>query len=619
VMIGDWDRHRDQWRWVRFDDGLPRKWQPVPLDRDQAFAKYDGLLLGLARQSGASQLTNFGSGYPGMVGATWNGRELDRRFLVGLELPVWDSVARALAAMLDDSVIAEAVRALPPQHYALVGATLAQWLRQRRDHLPEAARHYYLMLAGEVDVHATDGADVASLTRLPKGMVNLALRVAGDSAPYLERRFDPGETRELRLFLGDGADTAVVRGSGGGITLRVLGGPGADRLVDSARGGPVHFYDDPAGPRRTAGYSTGVDRRPYTPPRGRDSTALPPRDWGTRQQILLWGSAGPDIGLFLGGGFAFSRYGFRKTPFSVRHRVRVGFATGPSAFRLDYHGDFHRENSGVVGQLLMRASGIEVIRFHGFGNETSAPGSDEFYRVTQQQYSVAPSLVVPLASRLTLTVGPELKYVSTDQRNGRFLATINPYGTGHFGELGARASLGFDTRDHVLAPSRGVSLEAGGAIHPAWWDVGETFGEVWGVATAAVSFPAPLDPTLAFRAGGRKLWGTYPFFEAAFIGDRSTVRLGREDRYAGDASAYGSAELRLRLTRMTLVVPTDLGVFGLADAGRVFLAGESSDTWHTAFGGGVWLGFLSRANTVSAAIAASKERTRLYVQAGFGF
>jgi hypothetical protein len=51
----------------------------------------------------------------------------------------------------------------------------------------------------------------------------------------------------------------------------------------------------------------------------------------------------------------------------------------------------------------------------------------------------------------------------------------------------------------------------------------------------------------------------------------------------------------------------------------VFLAGESSDTWHTAFGGGVWLGFLGRANTVSAALASSRERTRLYLQAGFGF
>jgi hemolysin activation/secretion protein len=149
--------------------------------------------------------------------------------------------------------------------------------------------------------------------------------------------------------------------------------------------------------------------------------------------------------------------------------------------------------------------------------------------------------------------------------------------------------------------------------------VSETFGDLHGEGTLFLSAALPLNPTLSFRAGGRKLWGDYPYFEAAFIGDRGTVRLSRENRYAGDAAAYGSTELRLSLFRMTLLVPTDVGVFGLADAGRVFLEGESSNTWHTAFGGGLWLGFLGPAHTVSVAVAASEERTGVYVQGGFGF
>ena len=136
---------------------------------------------------------------------------------------------------------------------------------------------------------------------------------------------------------------------------------------------------------------------------------------------------------------------------------------------------------------------------------------------------------------------------------------------------------------------------------------------------AYLSPKMPMHPTLSFRVGGRKLWGDFPFFEAAFIGDRGTVRLGRENRYAGDASAYGSSELRFSLFRANIVVPTDVGIFGLADAGRVWLDGENSDKWHSAFGGGLWLGFLSQAGAVSAAVAASEERTRVYVQAGFGF
>jgi hypothetical protein len=618
ILIGDWDRHRDQWRWIRFGDGVPRSWQPVPLDRDQAFAKYDGLLLGIARQV-APQLTNYGPGYPGMVGATWNGRDLDRRFLVGLDRPAWDSVARSLRAALSDSVIREAVRALPAEHYTIIGVILNDWLRLRRNELPEAAREFYRLLAGQVDVHATSGADLASITRIRDGAVQLTLRASGDTSPYLERRFDPRETHDVRLFLGAGADTAVLRGDGDRITVRMLGGAGADLLVDSAAGGSNHFYDDPSAPARTAGSPHRVDRKPFILPADRRPRGPPPRDWGTRWQTNIWASAGPDIGLFLGGGETHTTYGFRKIPFASRHHVRAGFATGPGAFRAEYRGQFQGENSATQLEVLLRGSGIEVIRFHGFGNETKATGTDEFYRVTQQQYLIAPALNLRLDRRVTLTVGPELKYVHTDKRPSRFLATINPYGDGGFGELGAQVRLQFDSRNRRTAATRGATLELGSAVHPAWWDVRETFAEAYGEATAFLSWRGPLDPTLSFRVGGRKLWGDYPFFEAAFIGDRKTVRLGRENRFAGDASAYGSSELRLALMRATLVVPTDVGVFGLADAGRVFLAGESSTRWHTAFGGGIWLGFLSRANTVSVAAAASDERTRIYVQAGFGF
>ena len=92
-----------------------------------------------------------------------------------------------------------------------------------------------------------------------------------------------------------------------------------------------------------------------------------------------------------------------------------------------------------------------------------------------------------------------------------------------------------------------------------------------------------------------------------------------EHRFAGDAAVYGNAELRLRLARIFVLLPEELGVFGLVDAGRVYLAGETSDRWHAAVGGGVWVAFLSRTNTLSVAAAHSVEGTRAYVRAGFGF
>jgi hypothetical protein len=620
VLMGDWDRHRGQWFWARFGDGSPRVWRPIPLDRDQAFVKYDGFLLSVARQS-APQLTNFSRDFPGPMGAAWNGRDLDRRYLVGLDRPVWDSVAQALRTALSDGVIDSAVAALPPPHDSMVGPWLAAALRARRDRLPEMAGRYYRLLAGEVDVHGTEEAEVATLTRDTdaSAILTLALLEPAGSEPYLVRRFRPQDTREIRLFLHGGRDTAIARGAGGSITLRIVAEGEQDALVDSTTGGRKRFYNPDAPSAHTAGRGSGIDRRPWAPPRNPNPRALPPRDWGSRTQWSLWGAGGPDIGLFLGAGRTLTTYGFRKLPFASRHRLRAGFATGPGSYRAEYLGEFHRENSGVAGGLLLRASGIDVIRFHGFGNETQATGSDEFYRVTQDHFTVAPSLLMPVVDGLTFTVGPTLTYVSTDRRPGRFLATLNPYGVGNFGELGARAALRFDSRNRRVAASRGARLELAGAVHPAWWDVQEAFGEVSGEANVFLSARLPLEPTLALRAGGRRLWGTYPYFEAAFIGGPQTVRLGRENRFAGDASAFGTAELRFRLGRMNILVPADVGIFGLADAGRVWLDGESSDIWHEALGGGIWLGFLGPANTISVALAASDERTRVYVQAGFGF
>jgi hypothetical protein len=620
LLIGDWDRHAGQWSWARFGDAVPRSWVPIPLDRDQAFAKYDGVLLYFARQT-APQLTNFGPGYPYLAGATWNGRDLDRRLLVELDWPVWESTVIKLQSALTDAVIDDAVRALPPEHYAQKGASLAAALRARRDHLLEAARGYYNLLAKQVDVHGTDAADEANLTREPDGAVELTLSRggAGTNDPYFRRRFDPGTTREVRVFLDGGDDRAVVRGQRNGPLLRILGGAGQDRLVDSTGKGRDRFYDDPQAPARTLGLANKVDRRPYTAPR-KHPNAVPERDWGKRWMASTSLSVGPDIGVLVGGIQMLTVYGFRKDPYAARHQFAGAFATGPKSYRLEYRGDFRRENSADHADILARASGIDVISFSGFGNENPAPGNNEFYRVTQDAFGLQPSLVFSLGRGATVRFGPILKYVATDERPGRFLASLgNLYGTGNFGEVGGALTLRYDSRDRPALARKGILLELGGSAYPPIWDVDSTFGEVHAEAVTYLSARAPLEPTLAFRVGGRKLWGRYPYFEAAFIGGASTVRLGRVNRYAGDASAYGSTELRLSLARVKLVLPADFGVFGLADVGRVFLAGESSDTWHAAGGGGVWLSYLERAFTLSLAIAKSEERTGVYAQAGFGF
>ena len=66
VLIGDWDRHRDQWRWARFDSGKVHVWRPIPSDRDQRSRALTACSCGwrerISRSSSASTRTTRTSG-----------------------------------------------------------------------------------------------------------------------------------------------------------------------------------------------------------------------------------------------------------------------------------------------------------------------------------------------------------------------------------------------------------------------------------------------------------------------------------------------------------------------------------------------------------------------------
>src|ERR1700694_5577761 len=45
MFLGDWGRRDEQWRWARLDSNGHIFYRPIPRDRDQAYARFDGLLM----------------------------------------------------------------------------------------------------------------------------------------------------------------------------------------------------------------------------------------------------------------------------------------------------------------------------------------------------------------------------------------------------------------------------------------------------------------------------------------------------------------------------------------------------------------------------------------------
>lgn len=644
-VIADVDRHHGNWKWARFGESETPRWVPIPRDRDHAFHNYDGFLARIASRF-APNLMTFEGRYPSIKALSGNSREVDERLLAGLEKPVWDSVAAALVSRITDAVIDSAVRRVPPE-YRHTAPAFAAKIKQRRAGLPAIATEFYRTLARVVDVHATDAADRATITYHDGGLVDVHLETrsrevlsvgrasssrrstngAGSpsvvAAPYFRRRFDARETAEVRVYLHDGDDEAVVRGSApSGVRVRIIGGNGTNQLADSSRGSRLaRLYDVGRvmgisyGP--DSGRDTLFDRRPWV----KDTGAYEPpnRDYGSRRTPTADLAGGSGLGFVPQLGMTWTRYGFRKYPYASEVELTAAYSTSVGGYRVTLTGDRRLENSRLHYMGLARMSDFEVINWYGYGNNTGGEPEDAF-EVRQRQWILHPTVAFALGRRDSdITLGPVVQYASTDSVANRFIAAERPYGFGDFGQVGVRLGLRYDTRDNEDYATRGFLLDANGATYPAVWDAKSAYSSVGGFATAFVPLAAiPRNPVLAFRGGGRKIYGDAPFFDAAFIGGRGTVRGMDAQRYAGDASLYGTTELRVPLGTWRTILPIDIGVMSFVDVGRVWVDGSSPRGWHSVAGGGLWFGILDQATGGSITFTNSSEK-RVLIGTGLRF
>ncbi|NOR13174.1 MAG: BamA/TamA family outer membrane protein [Candidatus Aminicenantes bacterium] len=620
LVIGDWDRHRGQWRWANVGEGNPPAWMPIPEDRDQAFAIYDGALFGTVRIM-APQLTKFGPKYNTILGMTWNGQTVDRELLTGLDKSDWDTVVRSVQTRLDDSVIDEAFHQLPPSHYEIAAEDTADIMKIRRDKLPEVADKYYRHLAGEVDIRATDASEIVEVVRHDDGRLELSIFTIQDGeklpTPYYHRIFDPEDTDDVRLFLNGGDDRVLISGNGPDeVNLRIISEAGQNEVTDSSKEGGTRIYDS----RKQGGVTAPgvkVNQKHYTPPEP-VMFQPPPRDWGNR---TLWTSVldiSGDTGLLLGVGVSKERYGFRRNPFTHRWSSSLAFATKVQRFRFSAGYDVTRENSKVRGSVEFLLSGIESLNFYGYGNETSRPEDEDLAAVFRRTISLKPNIKFSLAPHWTLQVGTFLEYSETQDDPDHIAGILDPYGSGDFWQVGFLTELVYDTLDSHAWPKLGTLLRIKGDYYPQWLDIEEgDYGSLEGLLGGV--YPLSEKFVLAALIGGRKVWGHYPYFQAAYVGGSRVLRGFDSERFAGDSSLYANLELRVPISRFFLVLPGEFGIYGFVDTGRVFLEGESSKKWHTGYGVGLWVAPVIRQFTMSLAIAGSDEGPRVYFRFGFGF
>jgi hypothetical protein len=661
-IIGDTDRTIDQYRFARFPDPGDESryvWRPIPRDRDRAFMHPDGVVARLARAVVYPKLVAFGPRHSSINANTFSSHAVDRRLLTGVEREVFAEQAAFVKATLTDSAIAVAVSALPASYPEEHERWLEESIKSRRESLSSIADDFYLWLASEVDVRATDEQDSADIARLADGRVEVRLfrRAAAATppadeslqsdgntiaaAPYYQRVFLPSETREVRVFLQGGDDIASVHGAGADIGIRVIGGGGDDVLIDSSPTTGAHLYDDRGQNRFLPTTRTHVDTRPWEAPNpaegARLNVAWAP-DWGGAGGWSLGVDYNNAAGVIVGAGRSFTDYGFRRLPYHWHVQARALYGSDASAFGAELRAEYRLENSPNSVDALVRWSGFDGFRWYGAGNDTEEI-SRELSLVRTDRLSFEPSFTwrwsaaaskddgqadsVAAKTKLalrpmegTFALGPLLRYTATHEfSDDSPFAIDQPLGFDPLWQLGASARLHMETTDGRAAPRRGVRVSASALAFPGVIDAQRAAAN----ASAEVNAYVPLIGDglhLALRAGAAGAFGDYAAFDAAVIGGRTTLRGFRYQRFAGDAAAFGGAELRMPVTEIVFLMRGELGVFALTDAGRVWVDGESPGGWHTSLGGGFWFETVGRALSVA---FASAERDRVYVSFGLPF
>jgi hypothetical protein len=309
-----------------------------------------------------------------------------------------------------------------------------------------------------------------------------------------------------------------------------------------------------------------------------------------------------DDGLFIGGGFLYRKYKFRRSPYSAQHRLVLNGATNTGSKMIDYEGDIKNLFAGLdLGIKFLAYTPAFVINYFGYGNEsvnTHAP--IPFNRVRLNKIIFNPSINKTFTPFFKVGIGPKYEHYRVIKIPDTFIdrphTNINNatlYNPKQY--LGARAFYRLGTKDSPVNPKRGI-LWTGEANWMKELNTNKsTYSQYISDFTFYISPNLPFQLTFAGRIGGGLNYGNFQFYQANMLGMTDHLRGYRKTRFIGDKSFYQNLEARLELFSFNAYLfPGKLGVLAFVDNGRVWAKGENSESWHTGYGGGLWVSLFDK-------------------------
>ncbi|WP_375181863.1 metallophosphoesterase [Chryseobacterium sp.] len=598
MLIGDWDRHSDQWKWAEYKDGDKVIYKPIARDRDQAFSKYDGAAFKIIMNIPAIRhMKTFKDDIKNVKWLAMEPYPLDLIFLKSSTNEDWIAQAKYIQEHLSDKDIDEAFTNLPKEVQDETIADIQRKLKSRKTKLETYASQYYDVLQEKVPLTGTVNPDKFVITKTANTVNVKQYKLdKNQENPELvfEKTYDDSKTKELWIYGLEDDDIYEVSGDGKPkMNIRLIGGYNHD-TYNVANGSKVKIYDfksqkntyNTKGATKNISDDYDINTYNYKHPKYNFFAGYPNADYT------------PDDGAILGVLLNYTVNNFIRSPFTQTHSLKINYYTATGGFNAYYKGIFKK----AIGSWDFNLdAGFTTPRFaenfFGLSNESMYDKKEDdrrFNRAKISKINFAPS--VSQKSWNNIFNQFQLTFENNKvQRNGDRFVDLSPdvrpevFDNQQF--AGGNYTFSYKNQDNNAFPTLGMEFKVNADWKADLADTKRNFLILKGTLSINHRLDNRGNFVLANSSNG--MWinnNNFDFYQAAAIGGNNGMRAFRNDRFSGKSYFTNNSEIRWDFGRVrNNIVPANMGLLLGYDVGRVWNDHEDSKKWHQSVGGGLWL------------------------------
>lgn len=598
MLIGDWDRHSDQWKWAEYQDGDKVVYKPIPKDRDQAFSKYDGAAFRIIMNVPAIRhMKTFKDDIKNVKWMNMEPYPLDLVFLKGSTQEEWIAQAKYIQDHLTDADIDDAFTNLPKEVKDETLADIQSKLKIRKTKLQNYASQYYDVLQKKVPLAGTVNPDKFVVTKTGHSVNVKQYKLDKNKEnPELvfEKDYDDSKTKELWIYGLEDDDIYEVLGEGKPkMTIRLVGGYNHD-VYNVADGSRVKIYDFKS---QKNTYNVGsaaknisddydINTYNYKHPKFNYFAGYPNIDYN------------PDDGVIIGFLANYTVNNFIRDPYTQKHSLKANFYTATAGFNLVYKGIFKKAISGWDFNIDAGYTTPKFSKnFFGLSNESPYDKENterEYNRARISRFNFAPS--ISKKSWMNLQHQFQLTFEDNKvQRKGNRFVDQSPdvrpdvFKSQQF--AGANYTFSYKNMDNNAFPTLGLEF----LVNADWKANTSNFEKNFVTLNGTLTVDHRIDKkgNFVFANSSNVTWinnNNFEFYQAASIGGNNGMRAFRNDRFSGRSYFTNNSEVRWDFGRVrNNIVPANMGVLIGYDIGRVWNDNENSTKWHQSVGAGFWM------------------------------